>query len=393
MSILEFLNNSKDAVLSKTIDQIVKICGNGNLTDGSSTSTELNNFLSEVEPEQLANYAKYCLENKFDSSGFVLQDVINEIGRRIDFKVKNGLYQGKKNAIGFDGIWTSKNEDFVIEIKTTDAYLIDLDTPNKYRDQLINSGAIRPNTNCLIVVGRNEKASKAFELQLRGSRHAWSMRIISVDALIKLMHVNCTTSTETVTEKIHTILRPLEYIKVDQIVDVLFSATEDKDVEISLSENSTEKNQRQPNLSSSSNDINVKRLTGIDRLSKKLGTNLIKRRRTNFSDNNNEILATIAISKNYETNGKSGYWYGYHSRQARYLSEAISCGYMIYGMLDRAEFYAIPYSDIEKFKTKFDITVSEKKESYWHIRIVNRDLDLVLKLNDSSEIPLIKYKI
>jgi len=41
--------------------------------------------------------------------------------RRLDFEVENGLYQGKRRAIGFDGIWRAEGEpDLIVEVKTTD---------------------------------------------------------------------------------------------------------------------------------------------------------------------------------------------------------------------------------------------------------------------------------
>jgi len=52
--------------------------------------------------------------------------------------VINGRYQGKQNANGFDGIWTSPEfHTIVAEVKTTDAYRSSLDTIAKYREKLL----------------------------------------------------------------------------------------------------------------------------------------------------------------------------------------------------------------------------------------------------------------
>jgi hypothetical protein len=41
----------------------------------------------------------------------------------LDYTIENGLYQGKQNAIGHDGIWRlPQGRALVIEVKTTDAY-------------------------------------------------------------------------------------------------------------------------------------------------------------------------------------------------------------------------------------------------------------------------------
>jgi hypothetical protein len=323
-----------------------------------------------------------------------LQDVINEIARRLDFVVKNGRYQGVKNSVGFDGIWSNSQGDIVVEIKTTDAYLIDLDTIDAYREKLSEVGEVAKNSDCLIVVGRNEKQSRALEMQLRGSRHAWSMRIISIDALIKLMWVNAETTSNEVTEKIYAILKPFEYVKVDKIVDVLFAAAEDKNSDNNEFQSSSNLGLTELISASDENLIDTRRTQGIKALSDKLAVILIKRRRTNFADQSGDIHATIAISKNYNSSGNAAYWYGYHTRQSDYLATAKRSSYMVYGMLDRSDAYAIPYSTIEKWKEHLDATLQEGRGKYWHIRVFDRGDDrLVIRLNDGRDISLDEFKV
>jgi hypothetical protein len=38
----------------------------------------------------------------------------NELGRRLDYTITNGRYQGTTNAIGFDGLWTSPDGHAII---------------------------------------------------------------------------------------------------------------------------------------------------------------------------------------------------------------------------------------------------------------------------------------
>ena len=68
---------------------------------------------------------------------------MNELGRRLDYKVTNGRYQGTTNAIGFDGIWIApEGHTIIAEVKTTDAYRISLDTIVGYRQKLLSAGAV-----------------------------------------------------------------------------------------------------------------------------------------------------------------------------------------------------------------------------------------------------------
>jgi hypothetical protein len=105
MALINLWRKSRDDVLGLNIEQIVSVAGDGNLRDESETSGELREFFNLVPSEPLFNYARHCLENTFSNNGRVLQDIVNQLGRRLEFEVENGLYQGRRGAIGFDGIW------------------------------------------------------------------------------------------------------------------------------------------------------------------------------------------------------------------------------------------------------------------------------------------------
>ena len=86
MPLLDIWKATRESVLSMTLDTIVRMAGqDGQLKDGSLAADEFRQFLSEIDSEKLAEYAQYCLDNAFPISGQVLQDVVNEIGRRLTF--------------------------------------------------------------------------------------------------------------------------------------------------------------------------------------------------------------------------------------------------------------------------------------------------------------------
>jgi hypothetical protein len=91
-----------------TLEQIVMNAGDGKLRDQSKCALELKEFFSLVETNRLSEYANHCLQSAFHDSGFVLQDIVNELGRRLGFQVENGLYRGRRGAVGFDGIWRAR---------------------------------------------------------------------------------------------------------------------------------------------------------------------------------------------------------------------------------------------------------------------------------------------
>jgi hypothetical protein len=107
MPLLAFWESNPDEVGQTSVEQIVAMAGDGNLRDGSHCSSELREYLTQAGTEKLAEYIDHCLTTSFPKGGLVFQDLVNELGRRLDYKVVNGRYQGTINAIGFDGIWTS----------------------------------------------------------------------------------------------------------------------------------------------------------------------------------------------------------------------------------------------------------------------------------------------
>jgi hypothetical protein len=157
MPLLSFCNTNRHEVLKLNIEQIVSNAGDGNLRDRSECSEELRRFLKIVPSDRLFAYARHCLATSFNKSGLVLQEVVNELGRRLDLDVENGLYQGKRNAVGFDGIWRSKDEpDLIVEVKTTDYVTISLDKLAEYKERLTAEKQVARAASMLIVVGREE---------------------------------------------------------------------------------------------------------------------------------------------------------------------------------------------------------------------------------------------
>ncbi len=169
MSLIAFWKSNPEEVESKQLYQIVTMAGDGELKDNSNTSRELREYLSSISTATLAKYLDECLGKSFKDSGLVLQEIVNEMGARLDCKIEHGLYRGKQGSIGFDGVWRyPSGYSLVVEVKTTDAYAINLETIANYRSELLKAGRITSNSSILIVVGRND--TDGLEAQVRGSR-------------------------------------------------------------------------------------------------------------------------------------------------------------------------------------------------------------------------------
>jgi hypothetical protein len=179
MPLIELWRSNPDGIKSYAIRQVVAIARDGRIRDQSMCAVELRSYLRETTSGKLAAYAVECLEEGFEDSGFVLQDVVNEIGRRLEFDVENGRYRGKSGEVGFDGIWrVGSDQAVVVEVKTTDTYNARLEDVAGYREALIRNGRVPQDASTLFIVGR--KDTGALEAQIRGSRYAWDMRVVGV---------------------------------------------------------------------------------------------------------------------------------------------------------------------------------------------------------------------
>ena len=210
MSLLDLWKKSPEQLQGKQVQQLVAIAGDGKLTDDGTCSKEFRDFLASVPSANLVAYCEQCLSSGFPDSGFVLQDIVNEVGARLGATATRGRYRGTVKHTGFDGLWLfPSNQSILIEVKTTDAYRIDLNTIAGYRRDLVGSNVItEAQSSMLFVVGRQDTGD--LEAQIRGSRYAWDIRLISVDALLRLMSIKEEVEDPAIVQRIHSILIPRE---------------------------------------------------------------------------------------------------------------------------------------------------------------------------------------
>ncbi len=375
-------------------EQVLALCGNGKLTDNSQCSLDFRGYLQVAKSDSLIKYVRACLDEKFDAGALFLQDVVNEFGRRLDYTVENGLYRGKVNAIGFDGAWTdSDGRSIVVEVKTTDAYRINLDTIAAYREGLIVAGRISRDSSVLIVVGRQDTGD--LEAQVRGSKHAWTIRIISADALATLVALKESTEQPNSVRRIHELLVPFEYTKLDKIIEIAFTVTEDAraaledeqaplagDLGSSSAEGAAKQQHTSPEI------IAGIRANIIAALSAKYSP-LVRKSRALYWSADKSLRVVVTVSKRYED---SGYWYAYHLPWDVFLSEG-RLGFYVLGCVGRNDAFAIPYDWIHTRVGLLNFTERDQGK-HWHILLYPADNDqLVLRLKNGKNEALDGFKL
>lgn len=313
-------NSNREFFKGKSIQQILSMCGDGELRENNATSSELRQFLTLVPSPILISFAGNCLDKSFNNGGLVLQDIVNEIGTRLGFSVEPGRYRGTPGAVGFDGIWLAKNDhQMLIEVKTTDTYRINLDVIANYRRQLIDSSKLLANaSSILVIVGRQDTGD--LEAQIRGSRHAWDTRLISIDALSRLIAIKESLETASVTAKIVEVLRPREYTRVDPIIDLIFDTS--REIEGDPINHKGETSISNPNSADLVVDVVQLRVSAADIAARQFQCTLIQQSRSIFGTSDGAIFVACLASKRYARGGGNWYWFTVRKSHLEYLREA-----------------------------------------------------------------------
>jgi hypothetical protein len=372
-----------DETRRRKLFQLITFAGTGKLGDGNATSQEFRELLPEVSVDTLERFANECLSEPFDGSGFALQDIINEAGRRLGYHVEAGYYQGRVASANQDALWVAPDGwKLIVEVKTTSAYQIHLGKIAGYRERLIaQQNVTEDRSSILIVVGREK--TDDFEAQIRGSRYAWIVRMISVQALFRLLKIGI--SDAGALSKVHRVFVPQEYTKVDGIIDLVFetaeAAREDLAESISESFDDTEVDSDVPSFADASGDGKYAPRIGLDvkdacmrRVEQKLGISLKPASRSFFSDVVSSTGVMCAVSGRYRG---ERYWFAFHERHKTAL-DGYAKGYVVLGCGSADAVACLPY---EWFKRHLDsLNASKTLPVYYHIHIDHTGAEWAMRL-------------
>jgi hypothetical protein len=322
-TLLELWKDKRDFFVEKTLSQIISMTGEGALKDGNKTSLQIREFLNEIPTRLLVQYANQCLDEGFKDSGLALQDVINQFGKRLGFEIEQGVYRGKKNEIGFDGIWSIRNDhSFIVEIKTTDAYRINMDIVAGYKEKLADQNRIDKNrSSILLIVGRQDTGD--LEAQIRGSRHSWNIRLISIVALTKLLELRETVNDIGILRQINELLKPLEYTRLDRLIELIFITSQDTQYD-SIDDQIKTLDEMDTGILEDNEEKNLPvnyHQACIEKISKHLSKTFIQQSKTTYQSIDNTIGLTCAVSKIYPKKHTDLYWYAFHPHHKEFLGE------------------------------------------------------------------------
>ena len=212
------------------------------------------------------------------------------------------------------------------------------------------------------MVGRAD--TEDLEGQVRGSRHAWDIRLISVRALFKLLDIKVKLEGPQVVQQIRSILAPQEYTRVDGIVDLVFLAAEDVATESTTLEESDEiergVDEKKPV------DFNDE---CVDRIAKHFRRLLVKQSRVTWKSPDNFLGLLCKTSRTYTSGCRVGYWFGFHSAGYKVLSSTQEA-WVAFGCGSPEATLLIPCGRFVEWTDGLSSFTRASGESYWHIHIL-----------------------
>lgn len=205
-----------------TLDRIVSLAGDWN--DDSRASEQFREIIEDEQTttEEIEAYLLEAMDGTEQYHNRALQDLVNNIGRRLGFEVEYGVYQGRSGTIGYDGHWTSTaTEDdthLVVETKKTTAYSIDPGQAGEYMDELTSEEDVeRSQVYGLYVIGEGDVETVA--QTVFGSQYRDRMRVITAQRLLDLLEIQEDSGLRH--DQVVDVLLPINAVDVGQLVGLI----------------------------------------------------------------------------------------------------------------------------------------------------------------------------
>jgi hypothetical protein len=369
-TLIEIWRDQPAFVEAKSFRQIIQLAGDGRLRDGNGTSQELREWLAAIPLERLRGCVEECLAVSFEDGPLALQDAANQIGARLGFEVSQGRYRGVKGEVGNDGLWRAVDGfSLLVEVKTTDAYRINLNTVVGYRNDLIRNGKINAQgSSILIAVGRQETGD--LEAQIRGSQHAWDIRLISLEALLRLAEVKEELSDWDTSNKINQLLRPVEYTRLDGIVELLFAAKKDLETPEAVEPPIAVKKPR-ASAPVTAIELEKARDVAVLHIGAKLNCTFVRRGRAlRVSSDGSKRLVCVASQRYDGPAGSGNYWFGFTPAQRDFLSGSAQ-SWVALVCADSGRSYLIEWDQFKRWLPDLWSTpaapTNEHEIRHWHV--------------------------
>jgi hypothetical protein len=162
-----------------------------------------------------------------------------------------------------------------------------------------------------------------------------------------------------IARRIHEILIPCEFTRLDQIIEIAFAAVEDVRAEGSEDEGGDEGSEGKKFTPVAFHVQCINRLEGV------LKVSLVRHSRASFVSPDGTVRLLCLVSR-FHSKSKC-YWFAFHPYQDDFLSAAPKA-FISFGCGDANTLFLIPYKDFKSWLPYFN-TTDVSGDMYWHVRI------------------------
>lgn len=224
------------------------------------------------------------------------------------------------------------------------------------------------------------------EAQIRGSSHAWDVRVIGVDSLLRLLRVKAELDEELPVERIHGILRPREYTRVDSIIDLVFATAEE-----AYQEQEEVAQAGSGAVSESSLERADFHAACVDRIRSRFVRPLVRQSKTKYVTSDGKLALTCSVSKEYGTSARKEFWFAFHTNQRQYLRRADDA-YVLFGCGSPDRTFLVPFDTWNALLDTLN-TTQRQDRMYWHVKIVKEAGRYeLLRKGDFDRVDLSEYE-
>jgi hypothetical protein len=216
--------------------------------------------------------------------------------------------------------------------------------------------------------------------------------------------------------KMRSLLTPIEYTRLDRMVDVMFTTATDVEEEPEPDEQAD--NEHVPaaafdakkaapaivtaaDLATTGKGtwhftdaqlLQAKREDVIAALGRRETASLVRKSRALYWNAQRDVRAACSMSKRYAGKNQAPYWYAYHPQWDAFLSEA-DRGFFVLGCMDLEKAFAVPHAVMKPLLPSLHTTTNKSGNTYWHVHLVGHGASLAISVPKSKPLELNPYEL
>jgi hypothetical protein len=195
---------------------------------------------------------------------------------------------------------------------------------------------------------------------------------------MKLVQLKEKLDDEKTIKQISEILRPLEFTRLDKLIEIVFETTQDIQLdpneelsnEVDSSKDDSDEVKEQEEVKHRSVPVNFQDQC-LQKIESKFNTSLVKSTRAGYQTIDGEKGFLCCISKQHKGKSYLKYWFAFHPHQELFLKK-FKTAYVVYGCGSANNTFLIPF-DILQEEHEYLWTTEKESRIYWHIVIHEKD--------------------